>query len=278
MNLLNIHKKSNICLLYFLKENRKLPETIKIYMLSDVHFGHPQTDLSLLISHLEQAKQEGALIIDNGDFFDMRQSQTRSSIHKNNNHNFYEKVVDKAVDLLKPYAKNIIAMGWGDQEMKVHSRSKMDLTYSLMKKLRYEGSRGFSFKNEWWVYLIFNGQHHKEVLRIRMTHNSGGNSAMVSRGTVTINRLAAHLADVDIVINGHNHQAYIVPIARQQPKPDGSLQRKLVYFVRVPGYQRNSLQSDPESKNGLPHPLGCAVITIGLNPHPYVKSVSLLVE
>lgn len=278
MKLLKTNKNFSICLLSLKEENRKIPNTQKIYVLSDVHFGHPHTDLSLLTRHLEQAKQEGALIIDNGDFFDTRQFQNQSSLTKRNKNDFYEKIVDKAFNLLKPYAKNIIAMGWGDQEMRVHKRSKMDLTYSLITKLRNEGSRGFSFMNEWWVYLTFNVQHREEVLRIRMTHDGGGNGAMVSRGTVAINRLAAHLPDVDIVINGHNHQAYIVPIARQQPNPNGSLQRKLVYFVRVPGYQRNSLRSEPESRNGLPHPLGCAVITIGLNPHPYVKSVSLLVE
>jgi hypothetical protein len=72
--------------------------------------------------------------------------------------------------------------------------------------------------------------------KMKYNHGSGG-SAPVTRGLIQTNRQAVFLPDADIVWNGHNHQGYIVPIARERLSDRGKVRKDLCWFLRTPGYK-----------------------------------------
>ena len=71
---------------------------------------------------------------------------------------------------------------------------------------------------------------------MKYNHGAGG-SAPVTRGVIKTNRQAVFLPDADIVVYGHNHQAYSLPIARERLTSSGKVKTDMCWFLRVPGYK-----------------------------------------
>jgi hypothetical protein len=73
-------------------------------------------------------------------------------------------------------------------------------------------------------------------VRIKYHHGAGGGGP-VTRGTIQTNRQAVYLPDAEICVNGHTHDSWILPIARERLSERGKVSRDLIWFVRTPGYK-----------------------------------------
>ena len=105
--------------------------------------------------------------------------------------------------------------------------------------------------------------------RLKYHHGAGGD-APVTKGTIQTNRQAVYLPDADIVVNGHSHNAYVLPLARERLNDKGVVTRDLCYFIRTPGYKDD--YGDGSGGFAIetwkpPKPLGSVWIRFYLNKH-----------
>lgn len=93
-----------------------------IYDFSDLHWDNPKCKRDLLKKHLDQALEENARVILNGDTFclmqgkyDPRKSKA-SILPEHNVNNYLDAVIETAVEWFKPYAEIIDVVGYGNHE------------------------------------------------------------------------------------------------------------------------------------------------------------------
>ena len=91
-------------------------------LLSDLHWDNPKCERDLLKRHLKQARERGAAIVINGDFFclmmgkyDPRRSK-KDILPEHNKANYIDAVVEDAVKWWTPYADMILLIGYGNHE------------------------------------------------------------------------------------------------------------------------------------------------------------------
>ena len=89
-------------------------------------------------------------------------------------------------------------------------------------------------------------------------HGSGGGGP-VTRGAIQTNRMAVNYPDADVVMSGHTHDNWIIPIKRQRIGQSGVPYQDLAYHVRTPTYkdEYDSGVGWAIEKGLNPKPLGC---------------------
>ena len=239
-----------------------------VLLRSDVHHDSPDCNRKLEKKHLDLAKERDAYIFDFGDTFDAMQGKfdPRRNLDdvrpEDKTQNYYGSIVEHAAEDYTPYVENFAMFGFGNHETAVLNKANTCLINSLvtlMNKGAKEEHRVFVGGYGGWVRFMFLISGTRRVsMRMRYHHGNGGN-APVTRGVIGTNRQAVFLPDADIVVNGHNHQAYIVPIARERLNHNARVTKDLCWFVRVPGY-KNEWGDGAEGwiveKNGGPTPNG----------------------
>ncbi len=114
-----------------------------------------------------------------------------------------------------------------------------------------------------WVRFMFNMSDGKSTgprssLRVKYFHGSGG-EAPVTRGVIQTARQAVYLPDANVVINGHNHSQYIIPIARERLSNKGVHYSDIQSHVRIPGYKQgygDGSRGWEVERGGVPKPIG----------------------
>ena len=101
------------------------------------------------------------------------------------------------------------------------------------------------------------------TIRVKYFHGAGG-EAPVTRGAIQTNRQAVYLPDADLVINGHSHNAYWIPITRERLSNKGAHYFDTQHHVRTPGYMQSYGDGSTGwevTRGGVPKPMGgCFVI------------------
>ena len=93
-------------------------------------------------------------------------------------------------------------------------------------------------------------------------HHGRSSSAEVTRGVIQTNRQAVYLYDVDLVHNGHLHEAWTLPISRSRLSQSGRPYNDLMWFMMTPGYKMSGMETRQKSgydreKHPAPKPKGC---------------------
>ena len=217
-----------------------------VLLMSDNHHDSPHCRRDLETKHLQYAKDREALILLNGDIFDAMQGKMdpRRSLDEvrpeDKGKDYFNRIVEHAADDYGPYADLIALIARGNHETAVLDKTNTDLVSNLVYRLNQEHtSDGHivypGFYGGWVRFMFTYNTTKRASFRMKYNHGAGG-SAPVTRGTIQTNRQAVYLPDADIVWNGHNHQSYIVPIARERLSARGIVKRDLCWFVRTPGY------------------------------------------
>lgn len=188
----------------------------KLFLCSDLHLDALSCDIELLKSELDEASAQGADIAIGGDVFDAllpgdkkRYTAAGDPFHTDQNLN---EAVKKASAFLKPYAKNIVAIGHGNHEtsvMKFNSFDPVDaLIYILsqqdgvdIKPLHYTGFLRYSFG-----YESGNGSR---THTIYFNHGQGA-TAEISKGLIMVDRHRKK-AVADLYWFGHTHTKVVLP-------------------------------------------------------------------
>lgn len=238
-----------------------------LLLRSDVHHDHPQCDWKLEKKHLDEARDRGAIIIDNGDLFCAMQGKYDKRASKDNvreEHqygDYLDRLVETAAEFYAPYAANFAVLGRGNHETSIRKRHETDLTERLASELRKRGSRVQTSGYGGWVRFIISacGRPMQTIL-LHHYHGAGGGGP-VTRGVIMTNRMAVYTPDADIILTGHTHDEWVVTIARQRFSEKAVVYRDEVKHVRVPGYKDawddGSCGWENETGKG-PKPLGAA--------------------
>ena len=237
----------------------------KFLLTADHHWDNPQCDRQLLIEDLNYAveNQMGIFVI--GDLFcamqgkyDPRASKSKlRSEHQVDN--YLDALVETAVEFYSPYVENLILISRGNHETSINRRRETDLIKRLVHGLnQYEGSNVKEGKYAGEV--IFN-----QIITMAYHHGIGAGGP-VTRGVIDSNRLAVMFPNADIMITGHSHDAWHVPIKKLDvDKRSGNRIPFIQHHIRIPSYKDEFSYDGWWVESGKSaRPLGSVVM--GLNP------------
>lgn len=235
-----------------------------IMLSSDRHHDNAQTRQDLERAHLEKAKARNAIILDFGDAFCAMQGKydPRSNMadvrpeHKRDD--YLDALLETATDFYAPYAPYFALISRGNHETNIRNRHGIDLTSALVDRLRQRGSRAVTGEYSGWVLFRFHIRNITTTRKLHYHHGSGGGGP-VTRGTIATNRAAVNWPDANILVSGHTHDQWTLPIRREGCRENGIPYSDLAWHIRTPSYkdehERGSGWAVERGHN--PKPLGC---------------------
>lgn len=220
----------------------------RVLLRSDAHHDNLKNDWKLEKSHLEKALQYNAPIIDNGDAFCAMQGKydPRKDLNQlkpeHKRKDYLDALVETAAADYEPYADLFAVMGMGNHEDSILDKLGTNLTGNLVHRLNTVKDRqrltqlgGYSG----WVFFRFRAHKTKRsTLKLHYFHGAGGGGP-VTRGVIQTNRQAVFLPDADIVISGHTHDSWVVPIPRVRISQMGKIYHDNQWHVRTGTYKND---------------------------------------
>lgn len=259
----------------------------RIMLSGDRHHDNKNANHKLELSHLKRAKKEDAPIIDIGDFFclmqgkfDPRKSYTdlRPELIKGL---YLDRVIETAEDFFKPYAEQFAVIGKGNHETSIEKHHEIDMIKRITRRLQQKSKikdRAFAGGYSGWVILrfTFNSDRHKCIM-LKYHHGYGGGGP-VTKGVIQTNRRAVYLPDADIIVTGHIHEAWTVPIKRERISQRGVVRQDYQWHVSVPTYKddyQNGVGGFHIEKGRPPKPMGCAWLVLRYEKNSIVPRIEL---
>ena len=246
-----------------------------LYFTSDTHFDSVYCDRSMFFEDMDNAILRDASICIIGDFFDAMQgrfdprrdmSALRPEYRRSD---YYDYVVKDSVNMLEKYSNNIMMISPGNHELSILKNANTFLSDRLVSSLNSRtGSKIIHGGYGGWLRIVLRvGNQPKGSINIKYFHGAGG-EAPVTRGAIQTNRQAVYLPDADIVINGHSHNAYWIPITRERIGNKGDHYFDTQHHLRTPGYMQSygdGTTGWEVTRGGVPKPLGSCFVKIGVS-------------
>jgi hypothetical protein len=239
---------------------------LKVLVTSDVHIDSAFCNRKQFFADLDRAVEMDMAIIFVGDMFDAMNgrfdprrdmSRLRPEYRRED---YYDVIVDDAVRLLTPYAEHILLASDGNHELSVLKNANTDLIGRLIEKLstnKHTVVRG----GYGGIIMVKQGSARTPI---KYFHGSGG-EAPVTRGAIQTNRQAVFLPDFNVILNGHSHHAYWIPVVRERVSPEGVQYFDIQHHVRTPGYLMSYGDGTggwEVTRGGIPKPVGSCLLSI----------------
>lgn len=261
-----------------------------VLLSADRHHDNLYCARELEKAHLEQAKAREALIFDFGDLFCAMQGKWDPRASKDvlrpedKVDNYLDTIVAHAEEDYAPYAENWMLMGRGNHDANILKRHGTDIVDALAHDLRKDhGSQVVAGGYGGWVRFMFRiYDTTQQSVRLKYHHGSGGGGP-VTKGVIQTNRQSVYLQNADIVVNGHTHDAWIVPISRESLNDAGVVERGLMHFIRTPGYHDEYFKSEGvkgfvQEKWHPPKPIGAVWLRFWLEGKKILFESTLAVQ
>lgn len=250
------------------------------FVSADWHWDSIFCDRDALIEDLDLAMQRNASIYIFGDLFDAMQGRfdPRRSMDELRpefrSDRYFDLVVKALVEFLKPYAKNIQMIADGNHETSILKHNNTSLLDRLIDRLNDGEDVNITHGGYggWVVFQYTINTTVKKSIRMKYFHGSGGGGP-VTRGVIQTNRQSVFLPDADIVVNGHTHDEWHMPITRERVSEAGVHFFDIVHHIRVAGYKNaygDGTAGWEVTRGAAPKPIGGAWIHKELSYHPSV--------
>lgn len=195
-------------------DTNKRKNTIKLAILSDLHWDNPDCDRELLKKHLDYCLEKNINVLLNGDTFCLMQGKydPRSSKGKvrpeHQNPRYLDAVVETAAEWFAPYAEIITVVGYGNHETSILRRQETDVIQRFVALLNHVAKP---------VNAVYAGGYtgalrlqnvegsNQDSYNICYFHGSGG-GGVVTRGEINLSRMAAMYEGFDCLTFGHIHE------------------------------------------------------------------------
>lgn len=249
---------------------------------ADAHHDHVKCNRTLEKKHLDMMVKRGGYWMDFGDLSDAMQG--RYDPRRNYSEvrledvgmDYYDRVIDHAAEFYGPYAESCLLLATGNHESGALKHANHDLTRSLVDRLNNGILKDKAHRIEQgcyggWIRFVFEINHSKRtrMIALKYFHGAGGR-APVTKGVIQTNRQAVFLPDANIVINGHNHQNYILVLGRERLGRTGKVYQDLQWHGRIPGYKDAYGDGGDgwEVEKGMePTPLGALWLHFSMHDH-----------
>ncbi len=243
----------------------------RFLLTADRHWDNPHSDQDMQKRHLDEALRVGAGIIDIGDFFCAMQGKfdkraDKSSVRpEHQSGDYLDALVNTATDFFLPYARSFIRISPGNHETSVQKRCETDLTTRLVSLLneRSGGSIHRGGYAGWVMWEFVDGSGSVDRKKLWYIHGYGGGGP-VTRGVIQTNRRAVYNPDADIIITGHIHEEWEVPITRSRLGDDGEQYDDEQLHIQVPTYKneyRDGSAGWSVERGMPPKPVGATWLT-----------------
>jgi len=249
-----------------------------VLLSSDRHNDNIKSNRDLQLRHLEQLKERNGLGLDFGDLFDAMQQRgdnrsNRDEIRpEDNTEKYFDSIVEHSAEFYAPYARWLRLFSRGNHESSALKYHGMDLTNNLVYRINtHEQTTGTVYRGGYggWVMLQFNIRDTVRVTkRLKYFHGSGG-GGQVTKGVISTNRQAVYQPDADIVVNGHTHDNWHLPLGRERINQAGVVSKDLIHFIRLPSYKdeyRDGADGWHVERWGEPKPIGAVWLRFYLDP------------
>lgn len=254
--------------MHTLKIKSKDNERHRFCLMSDLHWDNPKCRRDLLKRDLDFCLRKDMPILMNGDLFcamegrhDRRRSRNVLSDH--NVLNYYDALVDDAVEYFKPYAHLLELVGYGNHETSVLKNAETDLLKRFCAGIdRPEVLGGYGG----WFRFIF--QYHKghdtQSHSMKYFHGSGG-GGIVTRGTIQNQRMLAQVHGADSIWMGHVHEALTMRNVVERMRTSGKVELAEILQIRTPTYKEefgSGKMGWHVERGAPPKPLGAYVLEL----------------
>lgn len=215
------------------------------FLLSaDRHHDNPHCDQELEKKHLDQALEREAGIIDVGDLFCAMQGKYDKRSNKSDvrpehqNGEYLDSLVTTAADFYQPYAKNIVALGYGNHETAILSKHETNLTERLAQTLRTKTGAlvpvtGYT---GWVRFNLDDGAGRRSSRTLWHMHGYGGGGP-VTQDTIQAQRQNAYIEGADIMLSGHVHQRWLQENIKQYIDNHGETKQRSAWYVKAATYK-----------------------------------------
>jgi UDP-2,3-diacylglucosamine pyrophosphatase LpxH len=242
-------------------------------LMSDNHHDSIYCNRELEVQHLEKAKKRNARIMIFGDFFDAMQGRFDPRRNMDElrpeyrREDYYDIVVKDTANFFKPYAQLIDLISDGNHELAVLKNANTNLADRLVFSLNGQGANVIHGGYGGWIrFLLETGS--RTSINMKYFHGAGG-EAPVTKGVIQTNRQAVFLPDADVVVNGHNHNSYWLPISRERISNQGALYMDIQHHIRIPGYEQSygdGSKGWDVTRGGVPKPIGAIWMRMWFDP------------
>tara|TARA_Y100000592_G_scaffold100459_1_gene180635 strand:+ start:1712 stop:2554 length:843 start_codon:yes stop_codon:yes gene_type:complete len=217
-----------------------------VLILSDVHFDSKHCDRALLTQHLDQARVRGARVFLNGDWLDLmggkydpRNTLPGGLRPEYRGQDYFDLVIQDAARFLEPYKDLLTIYAQGNHETNVRKRQHTDPSKRLVKLLQEMGSPvqlgGYSGWVKWRFQ--YRTEIHSELMHYH--HGYGGNAPR-SKGVLHVDIDQAKFPDADLIVRGHDHNKWHVPITVQRVNNHMKVEQRTVHHIRCGSYKELS--------------------------------------
>jgi hypothetical protein len=219
-------------------------EETKVLLISDLHWDNPKCDRELLKKHLDEALKGNHDILINGDLFCLMQGaydprKSKSDIRPEHNHaNYFDAIINTAVDWFAPYAHLIKLVGYGNHETAILKRQETDIIERFVTLLNYKCDTNVQVGGYGgWIRYAFNysGKQVKSYC-IKYMHGFGGGGA-VTRGTIQHNRMSVNVEGADAIWMGHVHEDYEMTYTVEQLTQHDTVMLRDILMIRTSAYK-----------------------------------------
>jgi len=216
----------------------------KFLLLSDLHWDNPKCERELLARHLKQAQERKAKIIINGDFFCMMQGKydprrsKKDILPEHNKANYIDAVIEDAVQWFKPYAKDILLIGYGNHETAIVKNLETDPLQRFVDLLNATAGTSVQVGGYGGV-LDFKMEHNKMRTSFVMKYYHGfGGGGAVTKGVIQDQRMISMMEGYDVIWMGHVHEIYHhVNMVEAYDSHQKKLNLKEVHQIRTGAYK-----------------------------------------
>lgn len=219
-----------------------------VMLTSDVHFDSIGCDVDLLTKHLKLAEEKQSPVLIAGDWFDAMQGRDdpRRSIEELKQEykvaSYFDAIVLDASAFLRKFKVPYYIIGLGNHETSVLNKISTNLVERLCYDLRLNGQPAEAMG--YWGYVRFMFKYKKgngNATKLLYFHHGSSNGAPVTKGVIQVARQGVYLQAPDFVLNGHNHQAYTMPVQVERLNQNTMMPyTETVWYLRTPGYKRSA--------------------------------------